>query len=50
MISFAEQYELWDKFREAWPISDLKKMTLDEYSKAGSTETFTYWLVLRPRN
>ena len=44
MISFAEQYELWDKFREAWPISDLKKMTLDEYSKAGSTETFTYWL------
>lgn len=47
MINFAEQYELWDKFREAWPISDLEKMTLDKYIKAGSTDTFTYWLEAR---
>ena len=44
MINFAEQYELWDKFIHRWPISDLEKMTLDEYSKVGSTDTFTYWL------
>lgn len=44
MINFSEQYELWDKFIRRWPISDLEKMTLDEYSKVGSTDTFTYWL------
>lgn len=47
MINFAEQYELWDKFIRRWPISDLEKMTLDEYIKAGSTDTFTYWIEAR---
>lgn len=47
MSSFAEQYELWNEFLRVWPISRLKTMTLDEYIKAGSTETFTYWIEAR---
>lgn len=44
MNDFSEQYALWDEFLRIWPISRLKTMTLDEYSHAGSTETFTYWI------
>lgn len=47
MINFQEQYALWDKFLEVWPISRLEKMTLDEYSKATSKDTFTYWIESR---
>ncbi|MYC60291.1 MAG: hypothetical protein F4X09_08885, partial [Gammaproteobacteria bacterium] len=46
MTNFEQQYALWDEFLETWPISKLEKMTLDEYTQAGSRETFTYWLVL----
>ena len=44
MSNFEELYSLWDEFLSSWPASRLAKMTLDEYSKAGSKESFTYWL------
>ncbi|WP_291332393.1 hypothetical protein [Desulfovibrio sp.] len=47
MNDFSEQYALWDEFLSIWPISRLATMTLDEYIKAGSTETFTYWIEAR---
>jgi 5-methylcytosine-specific restriction protein B len=42
-----EQYELWDEFLKVWPIARLSKMTLDEYIKAGSKDSFTYWIESR---
>lgn len=36
--------KLWDEFLEKWPIKRIKKMTLEEYCKVGSHDTFTYWL------
>lgn len=47
MNDFQQQYALWDKFLEIWPASRLPSMTLDEYSKAGSTDSFTYWIEAR---
>lgn len=37
-------YKQWDEFLVAWPISRLRTITLDEYTKAGSPDTFTYAL------
>lgn len=39
-----EELELWDAFLDRWPISRLATMRLDEYSAAGSKDTFTYWI------
>lgn len=47
MNDFSEQYALWDEFLSIWPISRLASMTLDEYSQAGSKDTFTYWIESR---
>ena len=44
MANFPEQYALWDKFLTVWPASRLTKMSLDEYSHAGSKDSFTYWI------
>jgi 5-methylcytosine-specific restriction protein B len=44
MSDFQRQYALWDDFLKAWPASRLKAMTLDEYSQAGSKDSFTYWI------
>ena len=44
MSDFQQQYALWDDFLKAWPASRLKAMTLDEYSQAGSKDSFTYWI------
>lgn len=35
---------LWDEFLRRWPIEALETMTLEQYSAAGQTDTFTYWL------
>lgn len=40
-------YFLWDEFLVLWPLSRLKTMNLDEYSFAGSKDTFTYWIESR---
>jgi len=42
-----ELYQLWDEFLKEWPRERLAKMSLDDYSKAGSKDTFTYWLEVR---
>ena len=44
MNDFQQQYARWDEFLKVWPASRLATMTLDEYSKAGSKQTLTYWL------
>lgn len=44
MTDFPKQYALWDEFLTAWPTSRLATMALDEYSQAGSKDSFTYWI------
>jgi 5-methylcytosine-specific restriction protein B len=41
---FQTQYALWDEFLTVWPASRLATMTLDEYTQAGSKDSFTYWV------
>lgn len=36
--------EIWDEFLEKWPLDRVKSMTLDDYIRAGSTDTFTSWI------
>lgn len=47
MSDLTKQYELWDEFLRAWPLTRLSAMTLDEYSHAGSKDSFTYWIESR---
>lgn len=47
MSDFQLQYNLWDEFLSVWPSSRLASMSLDEYSQAGSKDSFTYWIESR---
>jgi 5-methylcytosine-specific restriction protein B len=47
MSDFREHYALWDEFLAHWPSMRLATMTLDEYTQAGSKDTFTYWIESR---
>lgn len=47
MIDFQQLYTLWDEFLAVWPRTRLATMTLDEYSQAGSKDSFTYWIESR---
>lgn len=47
MSNFEEQYQLWDEFLQVWPIDRLSTITLDEYTQAGSKDSFTYWVESR---
>lgn len=47
MSDFQKQYALWDEFLSVWPASRLATMTLDDYSQAGSKDSFTYWIESR---
>jgi len=47
MSDFQQQYALWDEFLTVWPRTRLATMTLDEYSHAGSKDSFTYWIESR---
>ena len=44
---FATDDSVWDAFLEAWPLERLRSMTLEEYTQAGSKDTFTYWMESR---
>lgn len=44
MNDFKQQYARWDDFLKIWPSSRLTTMMLDEYSQAGSKDSFTYWI------
>jgi len=39
--------QTWTEFLREWPIERLRRMTVDEYSRAGDTKTFTYWVESR---
>lgn len=47
MSDFQEHYALWDEFLRIWPAERLETMTLDEYTKAQSKDSFTYWMESR---
>jgi 5-methylcytosine-specific restriction endonuclease McrBC GTP-binding regulatory subunit McrB len=47
MSDFQQQYAIWDEFLSVWPAPRLATMTLDEYSQAGSKDSFTYWIESR---
>jgi 5-methylcytosine-specific restriction enzyme B len=36
--------KLWSDFLQRWPLDKLKSLTIQQYTKAGSNDTFTYWL------
>lgn len=44
---YTELYTLWAQFCSTWPISKLKTMSLEMYSKAGDQNTFSYWIETR---
>jgi len=35
---------LWEEFLKTWPLSRLKKMTLDEYTNLNKSDSFCYWM------
>ena len=39
--------ELWHEFRKVWSVDRVRKMSLQEYTKVGSKDTFTYWIESR---
>ncbi|KRG74270.1 McrB [Stenotrophomonas ginsengisoli] len=43
-MAFDLNESLWDEFLVQWPISRLRMMTLDEYTRAGDKDCFTYWM------
>ena len=47
MSDFKKEYALWDEFLRAWPLARLSTMTLDDYTQAGSKDSFTYWSLLQ---
>lgn len=44
---FDSDLTLWHEFLEAWPIERLRTMSLENYTQAGSKDTFTYWMESR---
>lgn len=40
----ADREKLWDKFLDIWPLEKLPTISLEQYSKADSKDTFTYWM------
>jgi 5-methylcytosine-specific restriction protein B len=47
MTDFKKQYELWDDFLSTWPLARLATMSLDDYTQAGSKDSFTHWIESR---
>lgn len=47
MSDMKMQYEHWDEFFNVWPLARLATMTLDDYTYAGSKDSFTYWIESR---
>lgn len=39
-----QRYALWDQFLTLFPIGRIQTMRLEEYTLAGSKETFTWWV------
>lgn len=45
----AQRQALWDEFLQRWPLESLAKMSLDDYTRAGDTDCFTYWVETKAR-
>ena len=39
--------QIWDDFLQRWPLDSLRHMTLEEYTAAGTNDSFIYWLEKR---
>lgn len=42
--NYDNEKNLWSEFLETWPLERIKRMTLEEYTSAGSKDSFTYWI------
>ena len=40
----SNERDLWQEFKNVWPVDRVKTMTLPEYTNSGRKDTFTYWL------
>lgn len=49
-MDFTEEYKRWDEFLAKWPLEKLEQMTLEEYTNAGSKDSFTYWIEAKLEN
>jgi 5-methylcytosine-specific restriction endonuclease McrBC GTP-binding regulatory subunit McrB len=47
MDDFQQQYQLWDEFLQVWPRERLSTMSLEDYTQAGSKNSFTFWIESR---
>ena len=43
-MAFNDVQNLWDEFLVNWPLEKVRSMTLEEYSKSGDQNNFTYWI------
>ncbi|MBL8281957.1 MAG: AAA family ATPase [Acinetobacter junii] len=43
-MNFNDVQKLWDEFLVNWPLEKVRAMTLEEYSKSGDQNNFTYWI------
>ncbi|MCC8402021.1 AAA family ATPase [Paraburkholderia sp. MMS20-SJTN17] len=48
--NFEQDYQDWDKFLQEWPLERLRSMSIHDYTKAGSKDSFVYWLEIRLGN
>jgi len=44
---YEARYALWEEFNNTWSIERLKTMSLEDYTKAGDKDTFSYWIESR---
>lgn len=42
--------QIWDDFLQRWPLEALPSLTLPQYSTAGDSDSFTYWLEAKTEN
>src|SRR5688572_3131104 len=47
MDAIDDQQAAWDAFLAKWPLERLADMSLQEYTEAGNSDTFTAWLEAR---
>ncbi|MBI5695298.1 MAG: hypothetical protein HZC51_06080 [Nitrospirae bacterium] len=47
MLKDEEAKSLFKEFLKVWPVERVRSMTLEEYTSAGSKDTFTYWIESR---
>src|SRR5688572_24966781 len=40
----SERDALWVTFLDRWPLEKLGELTLEQYTQAGTQDSFTYWL------